>query len=171
MILETERLNLRWLVPGDESLLLAVWNDPAFKHNVGDRGVRTTKQASEALVNGPLKQYSDYGYGPFRVALADGDMPIGICGLFRRDNLEDPDIGFALLPEFCGQGLAYEAANAVSLHARDTLGLTRIIAIVSPQNAASIGLIEKLGLRFESMLTMPGGGEEICLYSINWDKE
>jgi len=169
--LETERLSLRWLTPGDEPLLLAIWNDPAFVHNVGDRGVRTTEEASEALANGPLKLYSEYGYGPFRVAFADGDEPIGICGLFKRDNLGDPDIGFALLPDFCGRGLAFEAAAAVTLHARNALGLKRMIAIVSPGNTASIGLIEKLGLRFESMLTMPGDEQEICLYSVDWDGE
>lgn len=169
--IQTERLNLRWLTPGDEPLLLAVWNDPAFVRNVGDRGVRTTEEASEALANGPLKLYSDHGYGPFRVALAAEDQPIGICGLFKRDNLEDPDIGFAVLPDYCGRGLAYEAAAAVSMHARTELRLKRMIAIVSPGNAASIGLIEKLGLSFERMLTMPGDEKEICLYSVNWSGE
>ena len=168
MKLETERLSLRWLTSGDEPLLLAIWNDPAFVRNVGDKGVRTTEEASEALANGPLRLYAEYGYGPFRVALADGDEPIGICGLFKREILGDPDIGFALLPDFCGQGLAYEAAAAVSKHAREALGLKRMTAIVSPGNAASIGLIEKLGLCFESMLTMPGDDEEICLYSVDW---
>ena len=168
--LKTERLSMRWLKPGDESLLLAVWNDPAFMKNVGDRGVRTTEEASEALGNGPLKLYAGYGYGPYRVALADGDEPIGICGLFKRENLDDPDIGFALLPDHCGKGLAFEAAAAVATHARDGLGLRRMTAIVSPQNIASIGLIEKLGLHFERLLTMPGDDKEVCLFSIDWNR-
>lgn len=161
---------MRWLRPGDEPLLLAVWNDPAFVQNVGDRGVRTTKEASEALGNGPLKLYADYGYGPYRVALTDGDEPIGICGLFKRENLDDPDIGFALLPDYCGKGLAFEAAVAVATHARDGLGLRRMTAIVSPQNSPSIGLIEKLGMHFERLLTMPGDDKEICLFSIDWNR-
>ena len=168
MKLQTERLNLRWLKPGDESLLLAVWNDPAFLQHVGDRGIRTTEEASEALANGPLKLYADYGYGPYRVALADSDAAIGMCGLFKREILDDPDIGFALLPDHCGKGLAFEAAAAVAKHARYGLGLKRMTAIVSPGNVASIGLIEKLGLHFESMLTMPGDDKEICLYAIDW---
>jgi RimJ/RimL family protein N-acetyltransferase len=168
--LNTERLSMRWLRPGDEPLLLAVWNDPAFIQNVGDRGVRTTEEASEALGNGPLKLYADYGYGPYRVALIDGDEPIGICGLFKRENLDDPDIGFALLPDYCGRGLAFEAAVAVATHARDGLGLSRMTAIVSPQNSPSIGLIEKLGMHFERLLTMPGDDKEICLFSIDWDR-
>ena len=159
---------MRWLTPGDEGVLLAVWNDPAFIRNVGDRGIRTMEQAAEAMAVGPLKLYESHGYGPFRVALADTDEPIGICGLFKRDNLDDPDIGFGLLPEHCGKGLAYEAAVAVSEHAQQDLGLNRMIAIVSPGNEPSIGLIRKLGLNFENMLLMPGDEEEICLYSVDW---
>jgi RimJ/RimL family protein N-acetyltransferase len=97
---------------------------------------------------------------------SDGTM-IGICGLFKRENLQHPDIGFAVLPDYCGQGFAGEAAAAVVLHARDQLGLDRITAIVSPQNAPSIGLIEKLGLTFESMITMPGDDVAICLYGMS----
>ncbi len=161
---------MRWLEPGDEGLLLAVWNDPAFIRNVGDRGIRTLEQAAEAMAAGPLKLYENYGYGPFRVALADSDEPIGICGLFRRDNLEDPDIGFGLLPDHCGKGFAYEAAAAVAEHAQNSLGLKRIIAIVSPGNEPSIGLIRKLGLNFEKMLLMPNDEKEVCLYSVDWEE-
>ena len=168
MKLQTDRLHLRWLAPGDEDILLAVWNDPAFMQNVGDRGVRTTEEANEAMKGGPLKLYEDYGYGPFRVSLANTDEAIGLCGLFKRENLDDPDIGFALLPDHCGKGLAYEAAIAVTSHARDDLALPRMTAIVSAGNAPSIGLIEKLGLAFERMILMPGDDEEICLYAINW---
>ena len=168
--LNTERLNLRWLVPGDESILLAVWNDPAFVRNGGDHGVRTTQEASEAMQKGPLKQYADHGYGPYRVALAESDEAIGICGLFKRDNLDDPDIGFAMLPDHCGKGYAFEAADTVSTHAREVLDLKRMNAIVSKKNSASIGLIEKLGLTYERMVLMPGDDEEICLYAIDWGK-
>ena len=98
------------------------------------------------------------------VLKSDGSQ-IGICGLFKRENLEDPDIGFAVLPDFCSKGYAGEAALAVLAHARDDLGVRRLTAIVSPENTPSIGLIEKLGLAFETMITMPGDDEEISLYS------
>ena len=123
--LKTERLTLRWLAPGDEDILLAVWNDPAFIQNVGDRGIRTVEQASKALANGPLKLYSEHGYGPYRVALAGSDEPIGLCGLFKREFLDDPDIGFGLLSDYCGKGFAYEAATAVLDHARHGLDTGR----------------------------------------------
>jgi len=163
--LETERLYLRRVTLDDTGLMLAVWNDPAFVRNVGDRGIRTAEQACETMKSGALKLYEDYGYGPYSMVLKSDGSKIGICGLFKRDNLEDPDIGFAVLPDFCSKGYAGEAAFAIVAHARDDLGLREITAIVSPSNAPSIGLIEKLGLSFDRMITMPGDEEEISLYS------
>lgn len=164
----TRRLHLRWMTEDDADLLLAIWNDPAFMLHVGDRGVRTLAEAVEAFREGPEQLYRDHGYGPFRVALRETDEPIGICGLFRREGLSDPDIGFAFLPAFVGKGLGGEAATAVLRHARDTLGFRRLTAIVSPGNAPSIGLIEKLGLRFERMIRMPGTDSDSSLYAIDW---
>ena len=163
--LETERLYLRRVTLDDADLLLAVWNDPAFMEHVGDRGVRTTEEAEEAMKAGALKLYADYGYGPYAMVRRDDGVRMGICGLFKRDNLDYPDIGFGVLPEFCGKGYAGEAAFAVLAHARDDLRIKELTAIVSPGNAPSIGLIEKLGLLFVGMITMPGDDEEICLYS------
>ena len=163
--LETERLYLRRVTLDDADLLLAVWNDPAFIKHVGDRGVRTTEEAEEAMKGGALKLYADYGYGPYAVVRRDDGVRMGICGLFKRDNLDYPDIGFGVLPEFCGKGYAGEAAFAVLTHARDDLRIEELTAIVSPGNGPSIGLIEKLGLVFVDMLTMPGDDEAICLYS------
>ena len=163
--LETERLYLRRVTLDDADLLLAVWNDPAFIENVGDRGVRTTAEAVEAMKAGALKLYQDHGYGPYAMVRKDDGMRMGICGLFKRDNLDYPDIGFGVLPEFCGKGYAGEAAFAVLGHARDDLQIEKLTAIVSPGNAPSIGLIEKLGLVFVGMITMPEDDEEICLYS------
>ena len=163
--LQTERLQLRRVTLDDADLMLAVWTDPAFVRNVGDRGIRTLDDAREAMQSGALKLYADYGYGPYAMVKKADGARIGICGLFKRDNLEHPDIGFAVLPDFCGQGFAGEAAFAVLDHARDDLGLEELTAIVSPGNAPSIGLIEKLGLAFAGMITMPGDEEEICLYS------
>ena len=164
--LQTERLQLRWLTLDDAELMLAVWNDQAFVRFVGDRGIRTLDEARTTMQEGALKLFSDYGYGPFRMALADSDAPIGICGLFRRDGLDDPDIGFATLPEFCGNGYAFEAACAVMDHARDDLELPRLIAIVSPENEASVGLIRKLGLRFERMYRMDDGDDDVAIYGM-----
>ena len=167
-VLNTERLELRWLTPDDAPMMLAVWNDPAFMRYVGDRGVRTLEQARAALDAGLFKLYQDYGYGPFRVRRREDGADLGICGLFRRDGLDEPDIGFAILPDYCGRGFAFEASVAVLDHARDALRLSCVTAIVSPQNDASIGLLEKLGLRFDRSIRMPGDDHDVSLYRIEF---
>ena len=60
-------------------------------------------------------------YGLLRVALRGDDTPIGMCGVLKRDNLPDPDIGFSFLPAYWSQGYALEAATAVMRHARNVL--------------------------------------------------
>ena len=163
-LISTKRLRLRAVSVDDTDLMLAVWNDPAFMQNVADRGIRTHEDAREAIRSGAQKLFDEYGYGPYCMSLKTDGTLIGICGLFRRENLDDPDIGFAVLPEYCGKGYAGEAAIAVVEYARTTLGVTALTAIVSPLNAPSIGLIEKLGLTFKRMITMPGDSHEIRLY-------
>ena len=157
---------LRRVVLDDAGLMLAIWNDPAFIEHVGDRGIRTIADAETALKEGALKLFADYGYGPYRMSCKKDGALIGICGLFRRDNLDDPDIGFSVLPDFCGRGYAFEAAEEVVGHAQDDLEIEYLTAIVSPGNVASIGLIEKLGMKFERGITMPGEDSEISLYGM-----
>jgi ribosomal-protein-alanine N-acetyltransferase len=166
--LRTERLDMRWLKPGDAAFMLGIWNDPAFVRYVGDRGLRTEEDARDALENGALRMYGDHGLGPYLLTLRADGTAIGICGLFHRDGLPDIDIGFALLPDYCGQGLAREAAEAVLAEARAGVGLRRLTAIVSPENAASIALIRKLGFAYEKMTRVPGDEHEVCLYGLEW---
>ena len=167
-ILNTERLELRWLTRDDAPMMLAVWNDPAFIRYVGDRGVRTIEQARAAVEAGPLQLYADHGYGPFRVTRRKDGVDLGICGLFRRDGLDEADIGFAILPDYCGKGYGFEASVAVLDHARDALKLSSVVAIASPQNKASVGLLEKLGMYFERPMRLPGDDHDVSLYRIDF---
>ena len=166
--LTTERLELNWLIREDAPLMLAIWNDPAFVRFVGDRGIRTLEQAEVALSDGPMQLYTKYGYGPFKISSREDGADMGICGLFHRDGLHEPDVGFALLPEFCGKGFGYEASRAVLDHARDRLGLASVVAVVSEQNSASIGLLEKLGLSSDGTVRLPGDDKDVRLYRIRF---
>jgi len=166
--LRTPRLSMRRITLADAPLMLAVWNDPAFIEHVGDRGIRSIEQAHEALRQGAFKLYEQHGYGPYRIALAADDTEIGICGLFRREGYDEPDIGYSILPAYCGRGYAFEAACAVLEYARTTLGLARVTAFISPHNAASIGLAEKLGLRYERMARLPAEDKDVSLYGVTF---
>lgn len=146
----TERLRIEEFTPDDAPFMLAMLNDPDFIANVADRGVRTLEQAEQYLLDGPISSYRIHGFGMYAVRLKDSGDTIGVCGLVRRPELADIDIGYGFLPAGRSQGFAIEAAQSVWNYATEELGLTRLIAIVAPHNAASIRLLEKLGLRYET---------------------
>lgn len=152
MIVETARLALRQLADEDAPFILELLNEPSFIRNIGDRGVRTLDDARGYIRNGPAPSYAQHGFGLWLVELREGAAPIGICGLLKRDVLDDVDIGFAYLPAFQSKGYGFEAARAVLDYARDVLRLPRIVAIVNADNDASARLLEKLGMSFERMV-------------------
>ena len=166
-VLETDRLNLRRLSPDDAEFILELLNDPSFLRFIGDKGVRTLDDARNYILNGPVDMYNRLGFGLYLTELKKSGAPIGICGLIKRDGLEDVDIGFAFLPKFRARGYAYESAAAVMDYGKHVLGLKRIVAITSPDNYASGGLLEKLGLRFERMIRLSKGASEVRLYAFD----
>ena len=108
------------------------------------------------------------GFCLYLVERKSDSAPIGICGLIKRDSLDDVDVGFAFLPEYCGQGYGYESASAVVQYGKNVIGLKRLVAIVAPDNDYSIGLIEKLGMKFEGIVELKGGDAPTKLYGFNF---
>jgi RimJ/RimL family protein N-acetyltransferase len=164
-VLETARLRLRRLSGADAPFMLQLLNDPSFIRNIGDRGVRDVEGARGYLMAGAIASHEKHGYGLDLVELKSSGEAAGICGLVRRDYLGDPDIGFAFLPQFTGLGYAVESAAAVLARARGALALPRVLAIVSPGNERSIRVLTKIGLRYERMITPPGEGQAILLFT------
>jgi len=163
--LETARLTLRRFEFDDAPFVVELLNQPSFLKNIGDRGVRNVDDARRYLREGPMAMYEKYGFGLWRASRRSDDVFVGMCGLLKRDILPDVDVGYAFLPEHWGQGYAFEAANAsVELGARK-FGLKRIIGVVSDHNAASIRVLEKVGMRFERMYPMHPGESEVRLYA------
>lgn len=165
-ILASARLTLRTADPGDGAFYLALLNDPAFIDNLGDRGVRTLEQAHQALLAGPIAMQEARGHSLYVVELAGSGVPIGMCGLIKRDSLDGVDLGYAFLPAWRAQGYAFEAGKAVLEYAPG-LGLRRVLAITSPNNIASNCLLRKLGMRFERFLHLPPDFAGANLYSIH----
>jgi RimJ/RimL family protein N-acetyltransferase len=165
-MIETDRLLLEKFSVDDAAFMLELLNTPSWIEFIGDRNVRTLDEARQYILNGAMKTYEQFGFGPYLVKLRTGDVPIGLCGLFKRETLEDIDIGFAFLPEHAGKGYGYESASAVITYATATLGLTRITGITTAVNHNSIRLLEKLGLRFEKKLMFRPDGVESLLFGL-----
>lgn len=165
-ILETDRLVLREIDPSiDAEFILELLNSSGFIKFIGDRGVRTLDQANDFIETRFRKSYADHGYGLYAVDVKAEETPVGICGFVRRDGLPDADLGFALLPQFEKQGYAFESAAAVMHYGRSVLGLGRVLAITSMDNAASGRLLEKLGFTFDGPIALPHSDEQLKLFS------
>ncbi len=163
-ILETDRLILRELTPNDAEFIFELLNEPSFIQNIGDRHIRTLDDAGAYIVNGPVASYAKNGFGLYLVVLRETGESIGMCGLIRRDGLEDVDIGYALLPRFWSRGYAVEAARATKAYAKEVIGLKRIVAIVDPANEGSIRVLEKIGLRYEKMVRLSADDIDLKLF-------
>jgi len=162
-VLATKRLTLRRLSPDDAGFIVELLNDPAFLRFIGDKAVRNADDARQYILDGPVASYDRNGFGLWLVALKETGLSVGICGLLKRESLPDVDIGFAFLPAYRSQGYAFESASAVLDYGRTELGLKRIVAITNPDNAGSIRVLEKMGMRFERMIAISDGEPEIQL--------
>lgn len=165
--IHSERLILRPFVPGDARFIFELVNDSSFIQNIGDRGVRTLADAEKYIVNGPLASYAKNGFGLMAVTLKQSGETIGMCGLIKRDTLEDVDIGYAFLPRFWSKGYAVESARAVMMGRAKALGLNRVVAIVDPANTGSIRVLERLGMSFEKMVKLSAEDIDLKLFAIN----
>jgi len=164
IILETERLILSRLTTADAPFILELMNEPGFIEFVADRGLRSDADAADYLSEKILPNYERFGFGFYRVTMKQPETAIGICGLVKREMLDDPDIGFAILERYCGKGYAYEAAVAVMEYGRKALGLARICGVTASHNRVSQHLLQKLGLKFQRKFHLPGYGTESLLF-------
>ena len=164
--LKTQRLILRRLNADDAPFILTLLNEPSFIRYIGDKSVRDLEAARQYILTGPVASYDRNGFGLNLVELKEAHTPVGVCGLLKRDELPDPDIGFALVPDFWSKGFAFEAATAVLQDARERLSLERILAITSLDNEASINLLQRLGFKFEKLTQLTAGGEQVRLFTL-----
>ena len=164
--IESERILLRPFTLEDAEFIVELLNTEGWIRYIGDRNIKTIEQARSYLLNGPMKSYETNGFGLSLVELKTDRIPVGMCGLLKRDYLDHPDIGFAFLPNYTGQGFASEIAKEVIRYGLRELQMEKIFAITLPENSSSIKLLEKIGFRREKNFISPDTNEELCLYSI-----
>ncbi|HLC83766.1 MAG TPA: GNAT family N-acetyltransferase [Bacteroidia bacterium] len=163
-IISTSRLELLEICETDAPFILELFNTPSWLKYIGDRNLRTEEDAKSYIINRLIPGYKLWGFGFYLTRLKENNVPIGICGIVKRDFLEHVDIGFAFLPQYEGKGFGYESASAVMHYAQTTLGIKAIAGITNSNNKSSIALLEKLGLKFSKMILLPSETEEIMLF-------
>lgn len=163
---ETERLLLIPTSESDSDFVLSLFNTPKWLANIGDRGVYSVEDAKRYIQERMRPQLERLGFSNYTIVRKSDSAKIGICGLYDRAGLDGLDIGFALLPEFEGQGFAFEAVNRLKQAAFDEFGVTEILAITLPENVLSQKLLEKLGLKYAGLFRLPNDNEDLFLFRI-----
>ena len=166
VLLETERLIIQQFTLADTPFILELLNTTSWIKYIGDRKIRTLEDAEKYLLNGPIKNQETIALGLSLVKTKNENISIGMCGLIKRENLKDADIGFAFLPQYEGKGYAFESASAIITEAKKNLGFNRIIAITVAYNHNSIKLLEKLGMTLEGNVYMKDDAEELMLFAL-----
>lgn len=145
----SDRLVMRELVLEDAEFIFDLYNTPSFKKFVGDKQLRTLFDAEAYLVDTLVAMYQIPGMGLLKVERKVDNVPIGLCGLIKRDSLNDIDLGFGFLPMWEGQGYAFESANEVLSFAKHVLGIDRVVAITLSNNTPCVRLLSRLGFSYE----------------------
>ena len=162
---QSPNLSLRRFTTDDGTFIFELLNTPTWKQFIGDRNINTQEDAVNYIINGPQGLYNKYGYGPWLVSLKDTDESIGMCGLFKRDYLDKPDLGFAFLPGYEGCGFAYEAATASLQYIKDTYEVDKLYATTTDINLRSQRLLERCGF-VRSGLVTPPDEKTLLLYAL-----
>ena len=163
---ESERLLIRPTSEEDSSLIYQVLNTPKFIKYVGDRKIRSVRDAEQYIQEKMLPQLKALGYSSYTLITKNEGVKIGVCGLYDRKGVDGIDIGFGLLPQYEGFGYAYESAGKLLHAAFQDFNLQEIKGITSKDNIASQKLLEKLGLRLVGVSQLLTEKQELLVYSI-----
>lgn len=163
---QTNRLIIRPTDETDAPFVVTLMNSPGWLQYIGDRQVYSKEDAVEYIRTRITPQFERLSYGSYTVLRKSDETKIGTCGLYDRDGINGIDIGYALLPDFQGNGYAFEAVDQLKGLAFNQFGLTKIHAITNKENLSSQRLLKKIGLRFDSFVTLPHQAEEVMLFSL-----
>ncbi|MFD2561437.1 GNAT family N-acetyltransferase [Aquimarina rubra] len=163
---ETERLYIRPTNQDDAAFIFELMNTEKWLQHIGDRNIKSVEDAAAYIQSKMTPQLTKLGYGNYTLITKNDQQKVGTCGLYDREGLEGIDIGFAFLPEYEKQGLAYEAAETIKNAAFTDFGMNLIQAITTKDNMASQRLLEKLGLQVSGTTTLPDDTEELLVYKI-----
>jgi [ribosomal protein S5]-alanine N-acetyltransferase len=164
MQIRTKRLTLSKFTINDAPFFCDLVNDPDWIKHIGDRNIKTNKDAEEYLKKNIIPSYKKDGFGFYVVRLTEENTPIGMCGLIKRDWMDYVEIGYAFLTQFRGKGYAIESSIATKKHAKTTLKISTLAAITDLDNEKSGNLLNRLGFKFSKLISYPGEDKKCKLY-------
>lgn len=148
MKITTERLVIRPFIEADKEVLIKIISNPDVMR-FSLKGPITREEAEEQLRDKKVSFYKKKDYGMMALTRKEDNVLIGYAGLIKQeiDGEQKTEISYSLHPDYWKQGFAIEAASAIVDYAFKILKLKELIAIINPDNAASIKLVEQLGMK------------------------
>ncbi|MFD0793326.1 GNAT family N-acetyltransferase [Mucilaginibacter litoreus] len=165
-MIETTNLIIKQFTADDTPFVFELLNTETWKQFIGDRNIQILDDALGYIEKVLAPYYDKYGYGPWLVSLKEKGEPIGLCGLFKRDYLDQPDLGFAFMPQYAGKGLAYESCLAILEYVTKAYNIKKLYATTTAANIRSQGLLERCGFVRNGEITPPEG-EPLLLYHLS----
>ena len=162
---ESQRLWLRPTSIADAEFILELFNSPKWLQHIGDRNIFSVADAKHYIVHKMHPQFQQLGFGNYTISTKANNLKVGICGLYDREGLEGIDIGFALLPQFEGQGYALEACTTLQRAAREVFAITDLKGITTKVNKPSQAILLKMGLRYRHDIKLTKDGETLMLFA------
>lgn len=165
-ILETERLLLRRLLPGDLDDLFALYRDPEVRRYFPEGTL--TYEETKAELEWFLSGHPDHPELGLWATIHKGtDRFIGRCGLlpWTIEQRAEVEVAYLLAKQYWGQGLGTEAARAIAHYGVEQLHLSRLICLILPGNLASLKVAESIGMTLEKELADEHG--PLLLYSMS----
>lgn len=168
-MLQTKHFNLREASESDADFILKLINQPAWKQYISNHSIETLSQARKYISSKLTPMYDELGLGLWIVESIHDKLPVGLCGLIKRESLKHIDLGFGFLPQYWGKGFAYETSIQCLRHAFENLNRPTVYAITVPSNKRSVKLLERLGFHYKENYSHPNSSEVLSLFEINQD--
>lgn len=166
-IIETERIILRHFCDDDAVAVFEFDSNEAVVRWTGEPALTHIDQARDIINDIWKPEYEKYGYARYAVVHKQDQKVIGFAGLKFLPEFGEADLGYRMLPQYWGQGLASEMAVSLVVHAFDDLGLKKILGFAMPENPASCRVLEKAGFHFDKFAEIPGEEVQANWYSID----
>lgn len=161
-VIETARLRLKMFRPEDIDVLAALFADPDVMRYVTD-GKPAGRDVAEKAITSIIEHWRRHGFGRWAIEDKITGEFVGYGGL--RSLFDKPEVVYHFAKAQWGKGLATEVARASLKFGFEECGFERIVAIAKPANAASIHVMEKIGMHFEMQTSYYG--IEVVEYAID----
>ncbi|MCF2856066.1 GNAT family N-acetyltransferase [Pseudoalteromonas sp. SMS1] len=162
-LLTTQRCSIRKATLNDATFIVQLLRQKSFIDNIGDKNVCDEQSAQEYIKKAFLTPYQSGALAPYIVSLKN-EEPIGIVGFYQRPYLNAPDLGYALLDQYTGQGLALEVCTTLMQFAKSQLNLSALYAVTDPNNERSQKLLAKLGFNNSGYLYAHSPHDPVSLF-------